>query len=93
MAPALPKTFKAAVFEGKNVPVAIKQLELKEPGPKQALVKVIACGVCHSDCIEQEGLLGDVYPRVPGTLPSRVAIGGWITKTPQDMSTSETWLQ
>ncbi|KAI0127105.1 alcohol dehydrogenase GroES-like domain-containing protein [Xylariales sp. AK1849] len=66
MSQALPKTYKAAVFESKGASIVLKDVDLKQPGPKQVLVKVIACGVCHSDCFVQNGSLGDVFPRVPG---------------------------
>jgi D-arabinose 1-dehydrogenase-like Zn-dependent alcohol dehydrogenase len=41
--------------------------ELPEPRPGTVLVKVQACGICHSDSVTVEGLLpGIQYPRVPG---------------------------
>ncbi|MBN2732052.1 MAG: alcohol dehydrogenase catalytic domain-containing protein [Balneolaceae bacterium] len=37
------------------------------PGPNQALIKVQACGICHSDQFTKEGAMpGIEYPRVPG---------------------------
>ncbi|KAI1334600.1 alcohol dehydrogenase [Xylariaceae sp. FL0016] len=66
MSSSLPKTYKAAVIEKANAPVTIKDVELKQPGPGQVLVKVIACGVCHTDMFIQSGAMGDVFPRVPG---------------------------
>jgi D-arabinose 1-dehydrogenase-like Zn-dependent alcohol dehydrogenase len=41
--------------------------DLPEPGVGQVLVKVEACGICHSDALVKEGLWpGLEYPRVPG---------------------------
>ncbi len=41
--------------------------EVPNPGPKQLLLRVHACGVCHSDSLTVEGLMpGIEYPRVPG---------------------------
>jgi alcohol dehydrogenase len=41
--------------------------EIPSPGPRQLLIRVHACGVCHSDSLTVEGLIpGIVYPRVPG---------------------------
>ncbi|KAI0203566.1 alcohol dehydrogenase [Astrocystis sublimbata] len=62
----LPKTFKAVVMTKANDPLVIKELPLKQPGPGQILVKVIACGVCHTDIGVAKGGFGDVYPRIPG---------------------------
>lgn len=66
MAQALPKTYKAAVIEAVNQPLVVKDVELRTPGPREVLVKVIVCGVCHSDSVVQAGVMGDVFPRVPG---------------------------
>ncbi|KAK2039454.1 alcohol dehydrogenase GroES-like domain-containing protein [Colletotrichum somersetense] len=63
---SLPKTYKAAVVESKSAPLKIVEQELEQPGPGLILVKVLACGVCHSDVGMQEGGFGDVFPRVPG---------------------------
>jgi alcohol dehydrogenase len=41
--------------------------ELRDPGPDEVLVRVQACGVCHSDAFTIEGgVPGIEYPRVPG---------------------------
>ena len=41
--------------------------EIPAPGPDQVLLKVEACGVCHSDMFTKEGLYpGIEFPRVPG---------------------------
>ncbi|KAI1321962.1 alcohol dehydrogenase [Xylariaceae sp. FL0255] len=79
---SLPKTYKAAVITKANEPIAIQDLELKQPGHGQVLVKVLACGVCHSDLFIQRGHLGDVFPRVPGheIVGDVVAIGDGVTR-------------
>jgi D-arabinose 1-dehydrogenase-like Zn-dependent alcohol dehydrogenase len=41
--------------------------DIPQPGPKELLIRVHACGVCHSDVVTVEGgVPGIVYPRVPG---------------------------
>jgi D-arabinose 1-dehydrogenase-like Zn-dependent alcohol dehydrogenase len=70
MSPSLPNFYKAAVFESKGAALVLKDVELKLPGPKEILVKVIACGVCYTDSGVQHGFLGDVFPRVPGIFSS-----------------------
>ncbi len=41
--------------------------ELPEPKANQVLIKVEACGICHSDAFVKEGLFpGLEFPRVPG---------------------------
>ena len=41
--------------------------EIPKPGVGEVLIKVQACGVCHSDALTKEGEWpGIQYPRVPG---------------------------
>jgi len=40
---------KAAVFRGPKQPLVIEEVETPNPGPGEILVKVAACGVCHTD--------------------------------------------
>src|SRR3954451_9553614 len=48
-------------------PFEIVERDIPQPGPGTVLIKVQACGVCHSDSMTKEGLLpGIQYPRVPG---------------------------
>ena len=44
----------------------IVEREVPEPGAGQVLIRVQACGVCHSDVLTKEGLMPIQYPRVPG---------------------------
>lgn len=48
MAPDLPKTYKHAVFKEKGAPLVLEEVELKMPAKGEVLIKVEACGVCHS---------------------------------------------
>jgi D-arabinose 1-dehydrogenase-like Zn-dependent alcohol dehydrogenase len=61
----------------------IVEREIPEPGPGQVRIRVLACGVCHSDVITKEGVLpGISYPRVPGHEIAGVidAIGAGVTR-------------
>lgn len=58
MSPTLPKTFKAAVIEEANASFQVKDVPLKEPQQGQVLVKVAACGVCHTDEVVRTGAFG-----------------------------------
>lgn len=79
---SLPKTYKAAVVYKAGEPIVIKEFELKQPGPGQVLVKVLACGVCHTDLFIAGGGFGDVFPRVPGheIVGDVVSIGENVTR-------------
>src|SRR5215510_8101826 len=48
-------------------PLELVEKEIPEPGTRQVRIKVLACGICHSDSITKEGIFpGIQYPRVPG---------------------------
>ena len=52
---------------GPGETLELVERELREPGRGEVLVRVEACGVCHSDAVTIEGgLPGIEYPRVPG---------------------------
>lgn len=78
---SLPKTYKAAVFEKAGQPLVFRDIDLKQPEAGQILVKVEACGVCHSDMMVQSGNFGPL-PRIPGheIVGKVVAIGSNVTK-------------
>lgn len=40
---------KAAVFHGGEKPLSIEEVPTPTPAPRQVLVKVAGCGVCHTD--------------------------------------------
>jgi D-arabinose 1-dehydrogenase-like Zn-dependent alcohol dehydrogenase len=41
--------------------------DVPQPAPNQVRIRVLACGVCHSDVVTKEALYpGIAYPRVPG---------------------------
>lgn len=93
MATSLPKTYKAAIFENQGSSLTLKDVELKQPGPGQVLVKVLACGVCHSDKMLQQGQLGDRFPRTPGheVVGDVVAVGEGVTRIKRGERVGGAW--
>jgi propanol-preferring alcohol dehydrogenase len=43
------KMMKAAVLTEYGSLLEIKQVPIPQPGPTEVLVKMIACGICHTD--------------------------------------------
>ena len=55
---SLPKTYKRAVFKSQGAPLELEEVPLEAPPKGEVLVKVEACGVCHSDSFVQHNAFG-----------------------------------
>ncbi|NYF88833.1 alcohol dehydrogenase [Tunturiibacter empetritectus] len=61
------RTMKVAQVSAAGADFQIVEREIPEPGAGEVRIKVLACGVCHSDALTKEGgWPGIQYPRVPG---------------------------
>ena len=57
---------KSVVLVGVNQPLEIQEREIPVAGPGQEVIKVLACGVCHSDIHVADGHFGGPLPMVLG---------------------------
>ncbi|WP_086665095.1 S-(hydroxymethyl)mycothiol dehydrogenase [Lentzea kentuckyensis] len=57
---------KGIVARGKGQPVELTSVLVPDPGPGEAVVKVQACGVCHTDLHYREGGINDEFPFLLG---------------------------
>lgn len=69
----IPKKMKAAVIHQFGAPLQIEEMPVKEPRENEILVKVIACGVCHTDLHACEGDW-PVQAKMP-LIPGHEAVG------------------
>ncbi|MDF5756901.1 NAD(P)-dependent alcohol dehydrogenase [Spongiactinospora sp. TRM90649] len=71
----------AAVVDEVGGPFRMERLDLDEPGPGEALVKIVAAGVCHTDEITRHGDLPMPFPGVLGHEGAGevVAVGEGVT--------------
>jgi S-(hydroxymethyl)glutathione dehydrogenase / alcohol dehydrogenase len=46
---------RAAVLEAFGEPLAVQEVDLADPGPGEVLVRLVACGVCHTDLYTASG--------------------------------------
>jgi S-(hydroxymethyl)mycothiol dehydrogenase len=53
---------RGVIAAGKGAPVSIETILVPDPGPGEALVDIIACGVCHTDLHYREGAINDEFP-------------------------------
>jgi S-(hydroxymethyl)mycothiol dehydrogenase len=57
---------RGVVARTKGEPVSLETIVVPDPGPGEALVRVQACGVCHTDLHYREGGIGDDFPYLLG---------------------------
>lgn len=61
------RTMKAVIVPEAQGPFQLVERDIPTPGPGEVLIKVQACGICHSDALTKEGTWpGIQYPRIPG---------------------------
>ncbi|BBC38913.1 Mycothiol-dependent formaldehyde dehydrogenase [Streptomyces graminofaciens] len=54
------------IAPGKNEPVRVETILVPDPGPGEAVVKIQACGVCHTDLHYKQGGISDDFPFLLG---------------------------
>jgi S-(hydroxymethyl)mycothiol dehydrogenase len=59
-------TVQGVIARGKGQPVELTNIVVPDPGPGEALVQVLACGVCHTDLHYREGGINDDFPFLLG---------------------------
>jgi S-(hydroxymethyl)mycothiol dehydrogenase len=57
---------QGVVSRAKGAPVTLETITVPDPGPGEAVVKVQACGVCHTDLHYREGGINDDFPFLLG---------------------------
>jgi S-(hydroxymethyl)mycothiol dehydrogenase len=57
---------RGVVARAKGAPVEVTTIVVPDPGPGEAIVKIQACGVCHTDLHYREGGINDDYPFLLG---------------------------
>lgn len=72
---------KAVIARTKGQPTEVVTINVPDPGPGEALVKVQACGVCHTDLHYREGGINDDFPFLLGHEAAGVveAVGPGVT--------------
>lgn len=57
---------RGVVATGKGKPVEVTTIHVPDPGPGEAVVRVQACGVCHTDLHYRDGGISDDFPFLIG---------------------------
>jgi S-(hydroxymethyl)mycothiol dehydrogenase len=77
----MPQQVRGVVAHSKGAPVTVETITIPDPGPGEAVVKVQACGVCHTDLHYREGGINDDFPFLLGHEAAGVveAVGAGVT--------------
>jgi S-(hydroxymethyl)mycothiol dehydrogenase len=72
---------KGVIASAQGKGVTVTTIVVPDPGPGEALVRVQACGVCHTDLHYREGGIGDDFPYLLGHEAAGVveAVGAGVT--------------
>ena len=72
---------QGVISRSKDAPVEVVTVIVPDPGPGEAVVKIQACGVCHTDLHYKVGGIGDDYPYLLGHEAAGVveAVGEGVT--------------
>ncbi|MBW3641142.1 MAG: S-(hydroxymethyl)mycothiol dehydrogenase [Actinobacteria bacterium] len=62
----MPQEVRGVVALAKGEPVCVETIVLPDPGPGEVIVRVQACGVCHTDLHYREGGINDEFPFLLG---------------------------
>jgi S-(hydroxymethyl)mycothiol dehydrogenase len=57
---------RGIVARAKGQPVSLETIVIPDPGPGEAVVRIQACGVCHTDLHYREGGINDDFPFLLG---------------------------
>ena len=87
---------KAAVVREFGKPLTIEMVPIPTPGPGEVLVKVVACGVCHTDLHAADGdwPVKPTLPFIPGheVAGTVVALGEGVTNVKIGAPVGVAWL-
>ncbi|HIB10491.1 MAG TPA: S-(hydroxymethyl)mycothiol dehydrogenase [Dehalococcoidia bacterium] len=62
----MPHQVNGIIAAAKGAAIKIQSILVPDPGPGEALIRVKACGVCHTDLHYREGAINDEFPFLLG---------------------------
>ena len=62
----MPQTVQGVIARAKGAEVELVDIVVPDPGPGEAVVRIEACGVCHTDLHYKEGGIGEDFPYLLG---------------------------
>ncbi|MFF9209089.1 MULTISPECIES: S-(hydroxymethyl)mycothiol dehydrogenase [unclassified Streptomyces] len=73
---------RGVIAPGRDEPVRVETIVVPDPGPGEAVVRVQACGVCHTDLHYKQGGISDDFPFLLGHEAAGVveSVGDGVTE-------------
>ncbi|MBY4403351.1 S-(hydroxymethyl)mycothiol dehydrogenase [Rhodococcus fascians] len=62
----MPETVRGVIARSKDAEVELVDIVIPDPGPHDVIVKIQACGVCHTDLTYRDGGINDEFPFLLG---------------------------
>jgi S-(hydroxymethyl)mycothiol dehydrogenase len=62
----MPQQVQGVVARSKGAPVELVDITIPDPGPNDVVVRIQACGVCHTDLTYRDGGINDEFPFLLG---------------------------
>jgi len=77
----MPQTVKGVIARSMGADVELVDVVVPDPGPGEAVVRIQACGVCHTDLHYRDGGINDEFPFLLGHEAAGVveAVGEGVT--------------
>ena len=62
----MPQQVQGVIARSKRAPVELVDITIPDPGPNDVVVRIQACGVCHTDLTYRDGGINDEFPFLLG---------------------------
>jgi S-(hydroxymethyl)mycothiol dehydrogenase len=62
----MPQQVQGVIARSKGAPVELVDISIPDPGPHDVVVRIQACGVCHTDLTYRDGGINDEFPFLLG---------------------------
>jgi S-(hydroxymethyl)mycothiol dehydrogenase len=62
----MPQQVQGVIARSKDAPVELVDITIPDPGPNDVIVRIQACGVCHTDLTYRDGGINDEFPFLLG---------------------------
>ena len=62
----MPQQVQGVIARSKGAPVELVDITIPDPGPNDVVVRIQACGVCHTDLTYRDGGINDEFPFLLG---------------------------